>query len=93
MNVWRQRPRIGQQVQLFRDDKWYEVISLRRAKQVLEALSEEQAMESRTRMSANMGPDWVKYYYEADVLPVGAHSIPTLIVVNTTEIKDIRDSD
>jgi len=93
MNIWLHRPRIGQHVQLFKTEQWYEVVSLRKARQILESLSEEQALLSRSRMSANMGPDWVKYYYEADVIQVGVSSIPRLITINTMDVKAIRDAD
>ena len=70
------RLRVGEQVRLRRDGQVVEVITVRRARDVLRELTEMQAILMGPKNQALYGVNWLDIYYEAQVrLPGGGGTI------------------
>lgn len=81
------RPRIGQRVKLRKNGRIAEVISVRKARDVIRLKNEVEALMMGPRLSAAFGSFWIEVYYEADVI-IG----DTMFTVNTTEVEEVLES-
>lgn len=82
------RPRVGQRVKL-KSGRVVEIISVRRARDVLGSLQEHEAMILGPRMQALYGKHWLEVYFEAEAIVPG---VPRILKIEPANIETIIGS-
>lgn len=81
------RPRVGQRVKLRKGGgKVVEIVTVRRARDVLKGMQEHQAMMMGPSMQALYGVHWMEVYYEAEAIVPG---VPRILRVTPVDIESI----
>lgn len=79
------KPRVGQRVKL-RSGKVLEIITVRKARDVLKGMQEIDAVVMGPRMQALYGRHWLDVYYEAEAMRPG---IPAIVKVTPVDVEEI----
>lgn len=79
------KPRVGQVVKL-RNGKMVEIITVRRARDVLKGMREVEAMMVGPRMQALYGRHWLEIYFEAEGMVPG---VPKILKVTPVDIEPV----
>lgn len=81
------RVRVGQRVRLRGKEALYQVVGVRRARDVLRGLDELSAMLLGPKCRALYGVNWLEIYYEADVR-IGETAVVTVTPNNVEQVFD-----
>jgi len=83
------RPRIGQQVELHdREGSLFDVVMVRKARDVLRMKTELEAMLMGPRLQASFGIGWLDVYYEAAVKQPGDIDVTWVTTVDVKRVVD-----